>query len=132
MTTPTAEGGKLLELANAIETDDVAGQEDRLYDAWDALADVSSAFRAYAFAHAARFTRLLESGGYLEAAIMLVPEEWFTKLALEDRHSHSWRWTLRGGFGVELSARASTPTLALCAAALRAHAHSHTKGADNA
>lgn len=58
----------------------------------------------------------------LDAAMTLVPEGWHTKLALEDRHSHSWRWDLRGGFGFDAGARAATPALALTAAALRARA----------
>lgn len=56
----------------------------------------------------------------LDAALTLVPPGWFTLMAMEDRHSHSWRWDLRGGFGVEVGARAATPALALCAAALDA------------
>jgi len=59
----------------------------------------------------------------IDAAMMLVPEGWHTRLATEDRHSHSWRWELRGGFGVNAGARAATPALALTAASLRAKAH---------
>ena len=56
----------------------------------------------------------------LDAAMTLVPEGWATRLAVEDRHSHSWGWTLRGGYGVDAHGRAATPALALTAAALRA------------
>ena len=57
---------------------------------------------------------------FFDAAIALVPEGWATFLATEDRHSHSWRWQLRGGYGWKAAARAATPALALTAAALRA------------
>jgi len=67
-----------------------------------------------------RFRRMLDAEAFESAAMMLVPEGWFTRLAMEDRHSHSWRWDLRGGYGVDASARASTPALALTAASLRA------------
>jgi hypothetical protein len=67
------------------------------------------------------FSRLLEAGGDLSAAMMLVPEGWFTRMATEDRHSHSWRWELRKP-PADARARAATPALALCSAALRARA----------
>lgn len=56
----------------------------------------------------------------VDAALMLVPEGWHTFLVTEDRHSHSWRWELRGGYGLRAAARAATPALALACAALRA------------
>lgn len=56
----------------------------------------------------------------LKDAMSLVPEGWHTHLAMEDRHSHSWLWHLRGGFGVNEKARACSPALALTAASLRA------------
>ncbi len=66
--------------------------------------------------------------GCMDAARSLVPEGWFTKLAMEDRHSHSWRWDLRGGFGYEVSARAAIPSLAITVSALRARAHGGGEG----
>lgn len=57
----------------------------------------------------------------LDAAKAMVPEGWFTRLAMEDRHSHSWRWVLRCA-GVDAGTRAATPELALTSACLLAHA----------
>ena len=62
----------------------------------------------------------------LDAAMLLVPEGWATFLAAEDRHSHSWRWELRGGYGIKVTARANGPAKALTAAALLAQATQHT------
>lgn len=56
----------------------------------------------------------------LDDAMTLVPEGWATFFAAEDRHSHSWRWELRGGYGVKAAARAATAGRAFTAAALRA------------
>lgn len=56
----------------------------------------------------------------LDAAITLVPEGWFTFVANEDRHSYSWGWELRGGFGNSAFGRAPTAALALCIVALHA------------
>lgn len=56
----------------------------------------------------------------IDAAMTLVPEGWHTFLATEDRHSHSWGWELRGGFGQKAHGRAPTPALALCIASLKA------------
>lgn len=64
----------------------------------------------------------------LDAAMTLVPEEWFTKLAMQDRHSLRWKWELRGGFGHNCSAWSATPALALMAAALRARVHGGGEG----
>jgi len=67
----------------------------------------------------------------LDAAMSLIPDHWHTRLATEDRHSHSWRWELRGGYGINIGARAATPALALTAASLRArHALALSKGSD--
>lgn len=77
------------------------------------------------------FFYMLEARAYESAAMMLIPEGWHTRLATEDRHSHSWRWELRGGYGVNIGARAATPALALTAASLRArHALALSKGSD--
>lgn len=62
----------------------------------------------------------------LDAAMSLVPEGFHTELAMQDRHSLRWKWSLRGGFGVRHDARAGTAALALCAAALHARAHLQT------
>lgn len=64
----------------------------------------------------------------LDAAMTLVPEGWHTRIALEDRHSRRWSWTLRGGYGSESQSRAATPALALTAAALRAAALARSVG----
>jgi hypothetical protein len=61
----------------------------------------------------------------LDAAVVVVPDGWYTFLAGQDRHSGRWRWELRGGYGFQRSARANTPALALTAAALRARAAQH-------
>lgn len=54
----------------------------------------------------------------IDDAMTVVPEGWHVSYASEDRHSRSWGWTLRGGYGVERTGRAATPALALLAAAL--------------
>lgn len=56
----------------------------------------------------------------LDRAMTLIPEGANTSLAMQDRHSHRWRWELRHGFGVRYSTWAGTAPLALCAVALRA------------
>lgn len=56
----------------------------------------------------------------LDDAMTLAPEGWATFFAAEDRHSHSWRWELRGEYGVKAAARAATAGRAFTAAALRA------------
>lgn len=62
----------------------------------------------------------LDYGASLDAAMTLVPDGWFTHLAMEDRHSHSWRWELRDGYGLDAAAWAATAPLALTAACHRA------------
>ena len=67
--------------------------------------------------HARRcFTAMLDAKAYESAALLLVPDGWFTFLASQDRHSRSWVWELRGGYGLRAKARAATHVLALCAA----------------
>ncbi|WP_066795245.1 hypothetical protein [Sphingomonas soli] len=78
--------------------------------------------RVYYGPHCAQAVAVPAYTASIDAAMMLVPEGWFTRLATEDRHSHSWRWELRGGFGLNVGSRAATPALALTAAALRARA----------
>ncbi len=56
----------------------------------------------------------------LDAAMTLVPEGANTYLASEDRHSHSWEWSLRDKLANRHHARAATAPLALCIAALKA------------
>lgn len=83
-----------------------------------------SGYVLHCYAGGQSFQRARPFTASLDAAMTLIPAGWFTRMATEDRHSHSWRWDLRGGFGVEASARAATPALALTSAALKARAHS--------
>jgi len=56
-----------------------------------------------------------------DSAMAIIPPGWFTRFAAEDRHSRSWRWELRGGYGWDVGVRAPTQAQAITAAALHAH-----------
>lgn len=55
----------------------------------------------------------------VKAALTLIPEGWFTFLAMEDRHSGSWFWELRNA-GRTVSSRNVDMAMAICGAALLA------------
>ncbi len=109
----------MIALAERAELAGIALQSELLCKAWDLLGPSVRPSNARAL----KFALMIDTESYESAALMLVPDRWYTRLAMEDRHSHSWRWDLRGGMGVDVGARAATPALALTAAALRAHAH---------
>jgi len=131
--------GELLALADRCEKASEDETLTILYDAWDTLADHSAAFRRYAIRHVSRFTRLLEGGGYLDAALLLVPEEClFTARTVWDNERTASlgfisRYESKKPHGMllrywvdEHQSIAVTPALALTAAALRAQATNNT------
>jgi hypothetical protein len=115
--TPT----ELTALADRVEA--AKGPDRELFlEAWRAVNPRSAFASGYASdVRRGRFLQLCDMGAWLDAAMSLVPEGWHTHLATEDRHSHSWSWTLRGGYGWEAKSRAAKGPLALVAAALRAN-----------
>jgi hypothetical protein len=64
-------------------------------------------------------TRLPQFTASLDAAMILIPNGWYTFYASEDRHSHSWRWELRKRTCDQVNARATSAARALTAASLR-------------
>lgn len=122
---PPERVAKMMELAAACER---AGGPDRELDVEIAshfgfrVVDEGHPLGRQCYDADHRSVRLPAYTASLDAAMTLVPEGWHTFMATEDRHSHNWSWSLRGGFGWKAQARAATPALALCAAALRAGA----------
>jgi len=108
---------RLTALSDRVEAASASGQRATLKEAYHAIFPHNSPQHDHQ--HRARFIGFLDAGGYLDAAMTLRPEGWFTFCAGEDRHSHSWSWELRHA-GHKAHARAATPALALTVACLRA------------
>jgi hypothetical protein len=112
----------LLDLADRCEKASTEEQHDAILDAWVAVFGAKTNWHP--------FIDVLGAGGFLDAAMSLVPEDWTAwEIASRRRKTR---------FAADLSrltecdagdedwahGRGSTPALALCAAALRAHAAS--------
>lgn len=111
-------------LSDRVEAANADEQRAMLKEAYHALFPHNSP--QYDHQHRARFVGFLDAGAYESAAMMLVPEGWFTSDFHQGPSGGNW-WDLsriRDGDQRYTSAAgmASTPALALTAAAIRAGA----------
>lgn len=105
-------------LTERIEAATADQQEELLYEAWAHLAVTSPAFKAFALAddNARNFNRLLDAAGFVDAALMLVPDDETMSLT---RHGGMWVAEVCIGEQHYMAVK-DQAGLALCAAALRA------------
>lgn len=69
-----------------------------------------------------RFRKLLDAGGFLDAAMTLVPEGYSYGAGTTFYERKGWAYCIEYGASGFKNIDAATPALALCAAALRARA----------
>lgn len=122
------------ELARRCEKASGADAADLLYEAWNTLVQADLEFRRFACTiigrpdgktNAGRFADLLDNGGFVDAAFMLVPEGWNVDMGIRQTRALAWAELARPEHDPLLVGKysgraAKTPALALCAAALRA------------
>lgn len=127
----------LLALAARCEAAAVEMQAKLIDEAWDACAQHSAAFRAFATAYvsgfdnnAGKFGAAMDAGAYESAALMLVPEECrfnlnrrpYAKGRQDGYHAQVWFSRFYETSEDMPNAWAATPAHAITAAALRARA----------